>query len=146
MSSSRLEKYLPGNRRVRMLVLMAADISVVCLASFLGLFIRFDLNIEKIPAEYAQAVFTYLPFYVFATILIFFLFYFRFLHFLRINIQRITFDLTAGCLTKFLRTGVIMINTSKFMCHVTSLLTMTYKYNPHTCANQQANKNTYNSK
>ncbi len=75
MSSSRLEKYLPGNRRVRMLVLMAADISVVCLASFLGLFIRFDLNIEKIPAEYAQAVFTYLPFYVFATILIFFLFH-----------------------------------------------------------------------
>ena len=73
MSRSRLERYLPGNKRVRMIVLMAADIGMVCLASFLGLFIRFDMNIGRIPAEYARAVFTYLPFYVAATILVFFL-------------------------------------------------------------------------
>ena len=73
MSRSRLERYLPGNKRVRMIVLMAVDIGMVCLASFLGLFIRFDMNIGRIPAEYAQAVFTYLPFYVAATILVFFL-------------------------------------------------------------------------
>ncbi len=73
MSRSRLERYLPGNKRVRMIVLMAVDIGMVCLASFLGLFIRFDMNIGRIPAEYAQAVFTYLPFYVAASILVFFL-------------------------------------------------------------------------
>jgi FlaA1/EpsC-like NDP-sugar epimerase len=56
-----------------MIVLMAVDIGMVCLASFLGLFIRFDMNIGRIPAEYARAVFTYLPFYVAATILVFFL-------------------------------------------------------------------------
>ncbi len=73
MSRNRLEKYLPGNKRVRMLVLMAVDICMVCLASFLGLFIRFDMNIGRIPKEYAQAVLNYLPFYVAVTILVFFL-------------------------------------------------------------------------
>ena len=56
MSRSRLERYLPGNKRVRMIVLMAVDIGMVCLASFLGLFIRFDMNIGRIPAEYTRAV------------------------------------------------------------------------------------------
>lgn len=36
MSRNRLERYLPGNKRVRMLVLMAVDIGMVCLASFFG--------------------------------------------------------------------------------------------------------------
>ena len=74
MSSYQIEKYLPENRRVRMLVLMAVDIGVICLASFLGLFIRFDLNIGRIPAEYIQALLAYLPFYVLATIVVFFIF------------------------------------------------------------------------
>ena len=74
MSSYRIEKYLPANRRIRMLVLMAVDVSVICMASFLGLFIRFDLNMERIPAEYIRAVWMYLPLYVLATIVIFFLF------------------------------------------------------------------------
>ncbi len=74
MSSSRLEKYLPGNKRVRMLVFMAADICTVCLASFLGLFIRFDMNLERIPMEYVEPVLSYLPFYLAATLIVFFLF------------------------------------------------------------------------
>ncbi len=74
MSSSRLEKYLPGNKRVRMLVFMAADICTVCLASFLGLFIRFDMNLERIPMEYVEPVLSYLPFYLAATLVVFFLF------------------------------------------------------------------------
>ncbi len=73
MSSSRLEKYLPGNKRVRMLVFMAADICTVCLASFLGLFIRFDMNLERIPMEYVEPVLSYLPFYLAATLIVFFL-------------------------------------------------------------------------
>ena len=56
MSRNRLERYLPGDKRVRMLVLMLVDIGVICLASFLGLFIRFDMNIGRIPVEYARAV------------------------------------------------------------------------------------------
>ena len=73
MSRSRLEKYLPENKRVRMLVLMLMDIGVICLASFLGLFIRFDMDIGRIPTEYAKAVLAYLPIYVMATIAVFFL-------------------------------------------------------------------------
>ena len=69
-----LEKYLPKDRRIRMMVLMGLDVGAVCLASFLGLFIRFDLNIEKIPPGYAEAVFDYLPFYVGITIGVFLLF------------------------------------------------------------------------
>ena len=74
MSSSRLEKYLPGNKRVRMLVFMAVDICTVCMASFLGLFIRFDMNLERIPMEYIEPVLSYLPFYLAATLMVFFLF------------------------------------------------------------------------
>ena len=46
----------------------------ICLASFLGLFIRFDMNIEKIPPDYSKAVLTYLPVYVVATLAVLFLF------------------------------------------------------------------------
>ena len=69
-----LEKYLPRNKRVRMLVLMLADMCAVALASFLGLFVRFDLNVDKIPTEYLSAANQYLPFYIVATIVIFFCF------------------------------------------------------------------------
>ena len=70
-----LEKYLPKNKRVRMMVLMLMDASAIALASFLGLFIRFDLNIERIPVDYARAVWGYLPVYMSATLVIFFLFH-----------------------------------------------------------------------
>ena len=74
MSNNRWEKYLPGNKRVRMLVLMAMDMGAVCLASFLGLFIRFDMNLERIPLEYSEAVMSYLPLYIVSALVIFFLF------------------------------------------------------------------------
>lgn len=69
-----LEKYLPHSKRARMLILMAVDALAVCLASFLGLFIRFDMNPWKIPLEYAAPVMAYLPFYIVETLVIFFLF------------------------------------------------------------------------
>ena len=68
-----LEKYLPRDKRVRMGILMAADVLALCLASFLGLFVRFDLNISKIPPEYAQAAMEFLPYYILASLVIFFL-------------------------------------------------------------------------
>ena len=68
-----LEKYLPRDKRVRMGILMAADVLALCLASFLGLFVRFDLNISKIPPEYARAAMEFLPYYILASLAIFFL-------------------------------------------------------------------------
>ena len=68
-----LEKYLPRDKRVRMGILMAADVFALCLASFLGLFVRFDLNISKIPPEYARAALEFLPYYILASLVIFFL-------------------------------------------------------------------------
>lgn len=70
-----LKKYLPKDRRVRMGVLVVADILSICIASFFGLFIRFDLNINRIPVEYSNAALSYLPFYIMITILLFFLFH-----------------------------------------------------------------------
>lgn len=74
MNNSLLEKYLPQNKRIRMIILMAIDICAICLSSFMGLFVRFDMNINRIPPEYSQAAMHYLPFYILATLLIFFLF------------------------------------------------------------------------
>ena len=50
------EKYMPKNKRARMLILMAADIAAIQMCSFLALLIRFDCNIAKIPAEYSANV------------------------------------------------------------------------------------------
>ena len=69
------EKYLPKDKRVRMLTLMVVDILAVWFASFLGLFVRFDMNIGRIPPEYSAAAGRYLPLYILATIVIFFLFH-----------------------------------------------------------------------
>lgn len=74
MNNSLLEKYLPQNKRIRMIILMAIDICAICLSSFMGLFVRFDMNINRIPPEYGQAAIHYLPFYILATLVIFFLF------------------------------------------------------------------------
>ena len=70
-----LKKYLPKDRRVRMGVLILADTLSICIASFLGLFVRFDLTITRIPDEYRDAAFRYLPIYVVTTLAIFFLFH-----------------------------------------------------------------------
>lgn len=69
-----LEKYLPHSKRARMLILMLVDALAVCVASFLGLFVRFDMNVGRIPAEYIGPVAAYLPLYIAATLIIFFLF------------------------------------------------------------------------
>ncbi len=69
-----IQKYLPKNKRVRMIILMIADTLAVCMASFLGLFVRFDMNIGRIPVEYSQAATDYLPYYIAITLIIFFLF------------------------------------------------------------------------
>ena len=68
-----LLKYLPKDKRIRMLILMAADVLAIYLASFAGLFIRFDMSVAKIPLVYSEATANYLPYYIIATLLVFFL-------------------------------------------------------------------------
>lgn len=68
-----LLKYLPKDKRIRMLILMAADVLAIYLASFAGLFIRFDMSVAKIPLVYSEAAANYLPYYIIATLLVFFL-------------------------------------------------------------------------
>lgn len=69
-----LQKCLPRNKRIRTLILMGVDVLMACLAAYLGLFVRFDMNASRIPRDYFQAVSGYLPFFAAATLIIFFLF------------------------------------------------------------------------
>lgn len=72
---STLEKYMPKNKRIRMLILMFADIIAIQFSTFLGLWIRFDMNLEKIPWEYAQDALHYAAPHTLITLVIFFLFH-----------------------------------------------------------------------
>lgn len=69
-----LERYLPKNKRIRMLILIFIDACVIALASFFSLYVRFDLRVDKIPVEYIQTLLKYLPYHIAATIGVFFLF------------------------------------------------------------------------
>lgn len=74
-NSSVIQKYIPKDKRVRMFILMCVDIFMIQISAFLGLLLRFDLGISKIPPEYVKAVISYAPFYIIITIGIFFLFH-----------------------------------------------------------------------
>ena len=54
-----------------MLLLLLVDIVVIQFSSFLGLWIRFDMQLSNIPSDYIQAVKDYAPLYIPMTILIF---------------------------------------------------------------------------
>ncbi len=73
--NSSIEKYLPKDKRIRMVILMIMDIGAICVSSFLGLFIRFDMKVNRIPLEYSQAVSDYTMIYIAVTLIIFFLFH-----------------------------------------------------------------------
>lgn len=75
MMNVTVEKYLPKDKRIRMVILMFIDMAAIYLSSFLGLFIRFDLNVKKIPHEYSQAASNYILLYIVITLIIFFLFH-----------------------------------------------------------------------
>lgn len=62
------------NHRVKLIVLFLADVLAVILASFLGVFIRFDFSINNIPVEYIEKIILLFP----ANLVIIFTFYFIF--------------------------------------------------------------------
>lgn len=67
-------KYLPKDKKVRMVMLMLVDILAIQLSSLMGLLLRFDMSIEKIPVEYLNKALDYAPFYTLATLLVFWMF------------------------------------------------------------------------
>ncbi len=69
-----IDKFIPSGKRVRMLLLMIVDIIVIQLSSFLGLWIRFDMQLSKISDNYLQSVAQYAWLYTLITIAIFFVF------------------------------------------------------------------------
>ena len=69
-----LKSYLPKNKSVRMFILMIVDIVSIQLTSFLALWVRFDMNISRIPPEYIHPVLRYALIYTITSLLIFFLF------------------------------------------------------------------------
>lgn len=70
-----IEKYIPSGKKTRMLILMVADIIAIQFCSFCSLWVRFDMNISKIPVEYLVASTDYAWIYTVCTLFIFFLFH-----------------------------------------------------------------------
>lgn len=70
-----IERYIPKNKKVRMLILVLCDVVLIQVASYLGLFVRFDMTASKIPNEYMQPVIAYAPIYTVGTIAVFLLFH-----------------------------------------------------------------------
>lgn len=68
-----LEKYLPQNKKIRMLIFMLADIIAIQISSFVGLWVRFDMDVYHIPNIYMQPVIDYAWIYILCTVAIFFL-------------------------------------------------------------------------
>lgn len=68
-----IDKLVPKGKRIRMILLLMVDIVLIQFSSFLGLWIRFDMQLSNIPTNYIQAVKDYAPFYILFTIIIFFL-------------------------------------------------------------------------
>lgn len=66
-----MDKYLPKNKWVRMLVFLASDICMVGLCAFLALWVRFDLSVSAIPIRYADTAETFIVFNIVITIMVF---------------------------------------------------------------------------
>lgn len=67
-------RLLPKDKRVRMALLMLCDALLAALSCLVGLYVRFDLRISSIPAEYVHAAMRYLPLYIAGVLLSFVLF------------------------------------------------------------------------
>lgn len=68
------EKMMPRDKKIRMLVLVLVDICVIQFSSFMGLWMRFDMRIQSIPVDYADAVLKYVVPYTVVTLILFYVF------------------------------------------------------------------------
>lgn len=69
--TSLIEKVLPHSKPVRMLLFVFMDLVACTVATFLGLWLRFDFAFSSIPTEYWQNALHFLPIYFIITVLCF---------------------------------------------------------------------------
>ena len=69
--NSFISRHIPKNKWVRMAVLLAVDVAIICLSAFLGLIIRFDLSWAAVPPEFRSVIIRYLPTYITGTLAVF---------------------------------------------------------------------------
>lgn len=70
-----LHRYIPSDKRTRMFILMIMDVLAMQFSSFLGLWVRFDLDMSQIPIAYIEAVESYALVFAICTLTIFFFFH-----------------------------------------------------------------------
>lgn len=105
-----IEKYIPKSKRLRMIILMMLDIGVIGTASFLGLFIRFDMTISKIPAEYSEPALEYIWIYVLCSLVVFLLFHMYSIMWSVAGIREVTSILMACVLSTLIQiAGMILL-------------------------------------
>lgn len=68
-----IDRFIPKGKRIRMFLLLIVDVLVIQLSSFLGLWIRFDMQISRIPGNYVDAVTQYAVINTIFTLAVFFI-------------------------------------------------------------------------
>lgn len=66
------EKMMPRDKKIRMMILLLVDITVIQFSSFMGLWMRFDMRLSSIPGNYVDSVLTYAALNTCMTIVIFY--------------------------------------------------------------------------
>lgn len=68
-----IDRFIPKGKRIRMFLLLIVDVLVIQFSSFLGLWIRFDMQISRIPGNYVAAVMQYAVINTIFTLAVFFI-------------------------------------------------------------------------
>lgn len=70
-----IERYIPSDKRIRMLILLVVDIVVLCISERLGVLIRYDFDMNNVPYYYLEAIQSYSLFNILITVMVFTLFH-----------------------------------------------------------------------
>lgn len=74
-NKSMIERYMPGDKRARMLILLVIDITIIQFSEILGILIRYDFDIKNVPYYYLEAIRNYSFINTVITILVFVFFH-----------------------------------------------------------------------
>lgn len=69
--TSLIERIMPHSKPLRAVLFIFMDIVACVVASFMGLWLRFDLSVSSIPQEYWQHALWFLPIYIVITVICF---------------------------------------------------------------------------
>ena len=70
--TSLVERLMPHSKPLRALLFVFMDIVACVLASFMGLWLRFDFSVSHIPEEYWKHALWFLPIYIVVTVVCFY--------------------------------------------------------------------------